>query len=165
MPGLNKVQLIGHLGAEPEVRPLNNGGNVANLRIATSERWRDKITGEPIERTEWHRVSIFGKLAEIAAQYLQKGSQVYIEGKLRTRKWQAQDGQDRYTTEIIVDISGSMQMLGARPDATAAAPRPNQNQHPNQHPNAHQTRTQAPAQTAAEAQFQAPPPFDDDIPF
>ncbi|NEX18311.1 MAG: single-stranded DNA-binding protein [Halochromatium sp.] len=112
--GVNKVILIGNLGVDPEVRYLPSGNAVANLRIATSESWRDKTTGEPQERTEWHRVSLFGKLAEIAGQYLHKGSKVYIEGKLRTRKWQGQDGQDRYTTEIIVDINGAMQMLDSR---------------------------------------------------
>ncbi|MEA3640704.1 MAG: single-stranded DNA-binding protein [Lamprobacter sp.] len=125
--GVNKVILIGNLGVDPEVRYLPNGSAVANLRIATSESWRDKTTGEPQERTEWHRVSLFGKIAEIAGQYLRKGSKVYIEGKLRTRKWQGQDGQDRYTTEIVVDISGSMQMLDSRGSGgsgAAAGPAP-----------------------------------------
>jgi single-strand DNA-binding protein len=112
---VNKVILIGNLGVDPEVRYMPNGNAVANLRLATSESWRDKSTGERRERTEWHRVAIFGKLAEVAQQYLRKGSKVYIEGQLRTRKWQAQDGQDRYSTEVIVDISGSMQMLDGRP--------------------------------------------------
>ncbi|MBK5930633.1 single-stranded DNA-binding protein [Halochromatium salexigens] len=112
--GVNKVILIGNLGVDPEVRYMPSGSAVANLRIATSESWRDKTTGESQERTEWHRVALFGKLAEIAGQYLRKGSKVYIEGKLRTRKWQGQDGQDRYTTEIVVDINGSMQMLDGR---------------------------------------------------
>jgi len=112
--GVNKVILIGNLGADPEVRYMPSGSAVANLRIATSESWRDKTTGETQERTEWHRVALFGKLGEIAGQYLRKGSKVYIEGKLRTRKWQGQDGQDRYSTEVIVDINGSMQMLDSR---------------------------------------------------
>jgi single-strand DNA-binding protein len=112
--GINKVILIGNLGVDPEVRYLPSGSAVANLRIATSESWKDKTTGEPQERTEWHRVALFGKLAEIAGQYLRKGSKVYIEGKLRTRKWQDQSGQDRYTTEIVVDINGAMQMLDTR---------------------------------------------------
>jgi len=112
--GVNKVILIGNLGADPEVRYMPSGSAVANLRLATSESWRDKTTGEPQERTEWHRVALFGKLGEIAGQYLRKGSKVYIEGKLRTRKWQGQDGQDRYTTEIVVDINGTMQMLDSR---------------------------------------------------
>jgi single-strand DNA-binding protein len=112
--GVNKVILIGNLGADPEVRYLPSGGAVANLRIATSETWKDKNTGERQERTEWHTVAIFGKLAEIAGQYLRKGSKVYLEGKLRTRKWQGQDGQDRYSTEVVVDINGTMQMLDGR---------------------------------------------------
>jgi single-strand DNA-binding protein len=112
--GVNKVILIGNLGADPEVRYMPSGSAVANLRLATSESWRDKATGETQERTEWHRVALFGKLGEIAGQYLRKGSKVYIEGKLRTRKWQGQDGQDRYTTEVVVDVNGSMQMLDSR---------------------------------------------------
>jgi single-strand DNA-binding protein len=112
--GVNKVILIGNLGADPEVRYMPSGTAVANLRIATSESWKDKNTGEPQERTEWHRVALFGKVGEIAGQYLRKGSKVYIEGKLRTRKWQGQDGQDRYTTEIVVDVGGTMQMLDSR---------------------------------------------------
>ncbi|AKJ41770.1 single-stranded DNA-binding protein [Pragia fontium] len=112
--GINKVILVGNLGKDPEVRYLPNGGAVANLTLATSESWRDKQTGEQKERTEWHRVVIFGKLAEIAGEYLRKGSQVYIEGALQTRKWQDQAGQDRYTTEVVVNIGGVMQMLGGR---------------------------------------------------
>ncbi len=109
--GVNKVILVGNLGADPEVRYTQSGSPVANLRIATSERWKDKQSGEPQERTEWHRVVLFGRLGEIAEQYLRKGSQVYIEGRLQTRKWQGQDGQDRYTTEIV---GNDMQMLGGR---------------------------------------------------
>ena len=109
--GINKVILIGNLGADPESRSMPSGMNVTNLRIATSESWKDKQTGEMQERTEWHSVAMFGRLAEISAQYLRKGSQVYIEGRLRTRKWQDKEGQDRYTTEIIAD---QMQMLGSR---------------------------------------------------
>ncbi|HGF6560333.1 TPA: single-stranded DNA-binding protein [Providencia alcalifaciens] len=110
--GVNKVILIGHLGNDPEIRYMPNGGAVANLTLATSESWRDKQSGEMREKTEWHRVVIFGKLAEVAGEYLKKGSQVYIEGSLQTRKWQDQSGQDRYTTEVVVNIGGSMQMLG-----------------------------------------------------
>jgi len=113
--GVNKVILIGNLGAEPEVRYTAGGDAVANIRIATSESWKDRNTGETQERTEWHNVVFFGKLAEIVAQYLHKGSKIYVEGKLRTRKWQGQDGQDRYTTEVVVDINGAMQMLDSRP--------------------------------------------------
>ncbi|MFP3028964.1 MAG: single-stranded DNA-binding protein [Arsenophonus sp.] len=112
--GVNKVMLIGNLGQDPEIRYIQNGGAVANLTLATSESWRDKQSGEMREKTEWHRVVIFGKLAEVAAEYLRKGSQIYIEGSLQTRKWQDQNGQDRYITEVIVSISGTMQMLGAR---------------------------------------------------
>ncbi|SUC77896.1 Helix-destabilizing protein [Providencia stuartii] len=112
--GVNKVILIGNLGQDPEIRYMPNGGAVANLTLATSESWRDKQTGEMREKTEWHRVVIFGKLAEVAGEYLKKGSQVYIEGSLQTRKWQDQSGQDRYTTEVVVNIGGSMQMLGGR---------------------------------------------------
>ena len=109
--GINKVILVGNLGADPETRYMPSGGAVTNLSIATSESWKDKQSGEQKERTEWHKVAMFNRLAEIAAEYLRKGSQVYIEGKLRTRKWQDRDGNDRYTTEIIAD---EMQMLGGR---------------------------------------------------
>lgn len=112
MRGVNKVILVGTLGRDPEVRFTPNGNAIANLNVATSEQWTDKASGEKQEKTEWHRVVIFGKLAEIAGQYLKKGSQVYLEGKLQTRKWQDQSGQDRYSTEIVLDINGSMQMLG-----------------------------------------------------
>ncbi|ALD15471.1 single-stranded DNA-binding protein [Buchnera aphidicola (Aphis glycines)] len=112
--GVNKVILIGHLGQDPEVRYMPNGNAVVNMTLATSENWKDKNTGENKEKTEWHRVVLFGKLAEIAGEYLRKGSQVYIEGSLQTRKWQDQNGFDRYTTEIIVNIGGTMQMLGNR---------------------------------------------------
>ncbi|MBI6529030.1 single-stranded DNA-binding protein [Proteus vulgaris] len=110
--GVNKCILIGHLGQDPEIRYMPSGGAVANLTLATSESWRNKQTGEMKEKTEWHRVVIFGKLAEIAGEYLRKGSQVYIEGSLQTRKWQDQSGQDRYTTEVVVNVGGPMQMLG-----------------------------------------------------
>jgi len=109
--GVNKVILIGNLGADPETRAMPSGATVANLRIATTENWKDRQTGENQERTEWHRVALFGKLAEIAGEYLRKGSQVYIEGSLRTRKWQDKQGQERYTTEIV---GNEMQMLGGR---------------------------------------------------
>jgi single-strand DNA-binding protein len=113
--GVNKVILIGNLGADPEVKYMPSGNAVANLRLATDESYKDKQTGQMVPRTEWHRVAMYGKLAEIAGQYLKKGSKVYIEGKLQTRKWQdAASGQDRYATEIVVDISGQMQMLDGR---------------------------------------------------
>ena len=109
--GINKVIIVGNLGQDPETRYMPSGAAVTNFTVATNESWKDKQTGEQKDRTEWHRVAMFNRLAEIAAEYLRKGSQVYIEGKLRTRKWQGQDGQDRYTTEIIAD---EMQMLGGR---------------------------------------------------
>lgn len=112
--GVNKVILIGHLGQNPDIRYIPNGSAVANITLATSESWRDKNTGDMKEKTEWHRIVLFGKLAEIAGEYLRKGSQVYIEGSLQTRKWQDQNGQDKYITEIIVGINGSMQMLGTK---------------------------------------------------
>ncbi|EBJ8046285.1 TPA: single-stranded DNA-binding protein SSB2 [Salmonella enterica subsp. enterica serovar Agona] len=112
--GVNKVILVGNLGQDPEVRYMPNGGAVANLTLATSESWRDKQDGEIREHTEWHRVVVFGKLAEIASEYLRKGAQVYIEGQLRTRRWTDQSGQDKYTTEVVVGQNGTMQMLGRR---------------------------------------------------
>ncbi len=116
--GINKVIVVGNLGNDPDTRYMPSGGAVTNLSIATSESWKDKQSGEQKERTEWHKVAMFGRLAEIAAEYLRKGSQVYIEGKLRTRKWQDRDGNDRYTTEIIAD---EMQMLGGRGGAGGGA--------------------------------------------
>jgi single-strand DNA-binding protein len=112
MPSVNKVILVGNLGADPETRYLPSGDAVANIRIATTERYKEKESGDVKEITEWHRIAFFGKLAEIAGKYLKKGSSVYIEGRIRTRKWQAQDGTDRYSTEIIAD---QMQMLGGKP--------------------------------------------------
>jgi single-strand DNA-binding protein len=111
MASVNKVILVGNLGADPEVRYLPSGDAVANIRLATTDRYKDKASGEMKEMTEWHRVSFFGRLAEIVSEYLKKGSSVYIEGRIRTRKWQAQDGTDRYSTEIVAD---QMQMLGGR---------------------------------------------------
>jgi single-strand DNA-binding protein len=116
--GINKVILIGNLGADPETRAMPSGTTVANLRVATSESWRDKQSGEQQERTEWHRVAFFGRLAEVAGEYLRKGSQVYIEGSLRTRKWQDKQGNERYSTEII---GNELQMLGGRGGAGGAA--------------------------------------------
>jgi single-strand DNA-binding protein len=109
--GVNKVILVGNLGADPETRSMPSGMTVTNIRIATSESWKDKASGAQQERTEWHSIALFGRLGEIAAEYLRKGSQVFVEGKLRTRKWQDKQGNDRYTTEVIAD---NMQMLGAR---------------------------------------------------
>ena len=113
--GINKVILVGNLGKDPEIRYTADGRAIANITVATSETWKDKSSGQQQERTEWHRVVIFGKLAEIAGEYLRKGSQVYFEGKLQTRKWQDQSGQDKYTTEVVVDINGQMQMLDDYP--------------------------------------------------
>lgn len=129
MASVNKVILVGNLGRDPEVRHAPSGDAICNITIATTDKWKDKSTGEKKEQTEWHRVSFFGKLAEIAGQYLKKGSAVYIEGSLRTRKWQDKDGQDRYTTEIKAD---QMQMLGSKGEQSAA---PQQRQQPAQQSN------------------------------
>ena len=115
--GINKVILIGNLGQDPDTRYMPSGGAVTNLRVATNESWKDKQTGEQKEKTEWHNVAMFGRLAEIAAEYLRKGSQVYVEGRLQTRKWQDRDGNDRYTTEVVAN---EMQMLGGRGGGGAA---------------------------------------------
>lgn len=132
--GVNKVILIGTLGSDPEVRYMPNGGAVANISLATNESWKDKNTGQMQEKTEWHRVVVFGKLAEVAGEYLRKGSQVYFEGKLQTRKWQDQaTGQDKYTTEVVIDFGGQMQMLGGRGDnsgSSAGGFQPQQQQQP-----------------------------------
>ena len=153
--GVNKVILVGNLGADPETRYTASGAAITNIRIATSESWRDKQTGENQERTEWHRVVFFSRLAEIAGEYLRKGSQVYIEGSLRTNKWQGQDGQDRYTTEII---ASEMQMLGARGGEASARPAGG-----GFRDNKPEQQSQAPVQSApapAEENF-----AEDDIPF
>ena len=121
MAGINKVIIVGYLGNDPEMRSMPNGEAVANISVATSEAWTDKNTGERREVTEWHRIVFYRKLAEICGQYLKKGAQVYIEGRLRTRKWQDQNGQDRYTTEIQGDV---MQMLGTRPQSADGANNP-----------------------------------------
>ncbi|HEM8180824.1 TPA: single-stranded DNA-binding protein [Providencia rettgeri] len=149
--GVCKVILIGHLGQDPEIRYMPAGGAVANLTLATSESWRDKQTGEMREKTEWHRVIIFGKLAEVAGEYLKKGSQIYVEGSLHTRKWQDQSGQDRYTTEVVVNIGGTMQMLG----------------NGNSNNNGNQTGNKSTSSPNQQYSNQTEPPmdFDDDIPF
>ena len=120
MASVNKVILVGHLGKDPEIRSFSNGEQVANVSIATTDKWKDKATGEPKEATEWHNLVFIGHQAEIAGQYLRKGSQIYVEGSIRTRKWQDKEGNDRYTTEIRV---GNMQMLGGRPDGSQPAQR------------------------------------------
>ncbi|ELQ9312295.1 single-stranded DNA-binding protein [Erwinia tracheiphila] len=157
--GINKVILIGHLGQDPEVRYMPNGGAVATLSLATSETWRDKQSGEQKEKTEWHRVVLFGKLAEIAGEYLRKGSQVYIEGALRTRKWADQSGQDRYTTEVVVNVGGTMQMLGGRSQTDNPGPSTSGSWGQPQQPTHSGTPTQASAGN------EPPMDFDDDIPF
>lgn len=144
--GINKVILVGNLGADPEVRYSPSGAAVTNIRIATTDVWRDKQSGEQQERTEWHRIVFFGRLAEIAGEYLKKGQQVYVEGRLQTRKWQDRDGNDRWTTEIVAN---EMQMLGGRPgsaswdDNGGSRPRPDRGE-----------ESQAPSED-----------FEDDIPF
>jgi len=166
--GVNKVILIGNLGADPEVRYMPSGEAVANVSLATSESWKDRNTGETQERTEWHRVVFFGKLAEIVKQYVHKGSKLYVEGKLRTRKWQGQDGQDRYTTEVVVAFNGTMQMLDSRsggasvpfandPGGPASAPAPGGA--PPSGGGSSQATGGGGAQPAGK------PDFDDDIPF
>lgn len=152
--GINKVILIGHLGADPETRAMPSGMSVANLRLATTESWKDKTSGEQQERTEWHNVALFGRLGEIAAEYLRKGSQVYIEGRLRTRKWQDKEGRDRYTTEIV---GNEMQMLGGRGGAGGGS-RDGGGAMADSGP-----RGDAPENAAAGAG--ASQEFDDDIPF
>ena len=162
--GVNKVILVGNVGGDPETRYLPNGNAVTNITLATSDSWKDKQTGQMQERTEWHRVVFFGKVAEIAGEYLRKGSQVYVEGRLQTRKWQDQQGQDRYTTEIVVDMGGTMQLLGSRGGSGGSggddAPRPSR-------PPRESQPQQAPRQQPA-AQQQPQPDydsFDDDSPF
>lgn len=154
--GVNKVILVGNLGQDPEIRYMPSGDAVANLTLATSESWKDK-SGQMQEKTEWHRVAIFGKLAEIAGEYLRKGSQVYFEGSLQTRKWQNKEGQDQYTTEIKVDsFNGVMQMLGSKGDNSGqSAPNSGQQQRAPQ-----QQNNQSPS-----PQHQAPTPDDFEIPF
>ena len=123
MAGINKVILVGNLGAKPEVKYASNGNAISNLSVATSESWTDKSTGQKQERTEWHRVSLFGKLAEIAGQYLDKGSKVYVEGKLQTRKYTDKEGVERWTTDIVVSgFNGTLQMLDRRDDSRSSAP-------------------------------------------
>jgi single-strand DNA-binding protein len=145
--GVNKVILIGNLGKDPEVRYMPNGNAVANITLATSESWKDKSSGEQQEKTEWHRIVMFRRLGEIAGEYLKKGSKVYIEGKLQTRKWQDNSGNDRYTTEIVAD---QMQMLDSRGGSSA---------------NFSGESKSAPAMAPAPAAAAAGGDFDDDIPF
>ena len=129
MAGINKVILVGNLGAKPEVKYASNGNAISNLSVATSESWTDKSTGQKQERTEWHRVSLFGKLAEIAGQYLDKGSKVYVEGKLQTRKYTDKEGIERWTTDIVVSgFNGTLQMLDRRDDSSSSVPNEDTNE-------------------------------------
>ena len=148
--GINKVILVGNLGADPDTRYMPSGGAVTNLSVATSEQWRDKETGDQTERTEWHKVAMFNRLAEIAGEYLHKGSQVYIEGRLRTRKWQDKEGNDRWTTEIIAD---QMQMLGGRGGGMSGSG------------GGGGAQRASGGQSAPAPSRAAEPEFDDDIPF
>ena len=160
--GVNKVILIGNCGSDPEVRYMPNGNAVTNLTLATTDTWKDKQTGQLQERTEWHRIVLFGKVAEIAGEYMRKGSQCYIEGRLQTREWE-KDGVKRYTTEIVVDMNGALQLLGGRGAGdSSAAPREQRTprQRPADHPAQRQPTRQAPSHPAPD--YDA---FDDDIPF
>ena len=151
--GVNRVILVGNLGQDPEVRVMSTGNTVANFNVATSETWKDKQTGENREKTEWHRIVVFGKLAEITGEYVKKGTLVYIEGQLQTRKWQDQSGQDRYTTEVVINpIGGTMQILGPRSDDS--------NQQQSNQPNKQQSTIVPPPTSLPETHFD-----DDSIPF
>ncbi|MGX4676012.1 single-stranded DNA-binding protein [SAR92 clade bacterium H246] len=162
--GVNKVIIVGNCGQDPETRFMPSGGAVTNLSIATSESWKDKNTGDQQERTEWHRVVFFNRLAEIAGEYVKKGSKLYVEGSLRTRKWQGQDGQDRYTTEIVasemqmLDSRGGQQGGGMGDYSQQSAPQAPQQQAPQQQ---QQQQQQAPQQQAPAGGFIN----DDEIPF
>jgi single-strand DNA-binding protein len=151
---LNKVILIGNLGADPDIRFLPNGGQVTTISLATTRRWKNKQTQERVEETEWHRITFFGKLAEIAGEYLKKGSKIYVEGRIRTQKWQGQDGQDRYSTEII---AGEMHMLDGKPAG-------------DQRPSSAGNRAATSAPSSGQDYSNMPPPpnyddYDNDIPF
>lgn len=177
--GVNKVILVGNLGQDPEVRYMPNGGAVANITLATSESWNDKSTGEKKEITEWHRVVLFGKLAEVAGEYLRKGSQVYIEGQLKTRKWTDQAGVEKYTTEVVVNVGGTMQMLGGRGNADNGGQpqgrgnnsnsggwgQPQQPRHSGPTGGAQQQRPQQNKPQQQNGSNEPPMDFDDDIPF
>lgn len=149
--GVNKVILIGNVGGDPETRFMPNGNAVTNITLATTDSWKDKQTGQQQERTEWHRVVLFGKVAEIAGEYLRKGSQCYIEGRLQTREWE-KDGVKRYTTEVVVDMGGTMQLLGGKAEGGDRPQRPQQQNQPRP-----QSQPQQPAPDYDS--------FDDDIPF
>lgn len=158
--GVNKVIIVGTLGNDPEVKYSASGSAIANLSVATSEQWKDKQTGEKKEQTEWHRVVIFGKPAEVAGEYLRKGSQVYIEGQLRTRKWSDSNGVDKYTTEIVIpQMGGVMQMLGGKREDSGQQPRQQSGQQPQRQ------QQQTPKQQSQQGGNEPPMDFDDDIPF
>lgn len=167
MRGVNKVIIVGHLGNDPDVRQFSNGGSVTNISVATSEQWTDKQSGEKREATEWHRVVLFNRLGEIAAQYLRKGSQVYIEGSLRTRKWQDESGQDRYVTEIRAD---NMQMLGGGGQSQSTNQPSNNHHQPNQSNSPQGSFNNQQISSSGQSQgnqagFMNDAPVDDDIPF
>jgi single-strand DNA-binding protein len=159
--GINKVILVGNLGADPDTRYMPSGKAVTNIRVATSESWKDKQTGDMQERTEWHSIVMYDKLGEIAAEYLRKGSQVYIEGKIRTRKWQDKEGKDRYTTEVIAD---QMQMLGGRGGGGGASSEPREPRSATRQAPASDDRSDRAAAPVDEAGGGGGE-FDDDIPF
>nr|UVX56691.1 MAG: Single-strand binding protein family protein [Bacteriophage sp.] len=163
--GINKVIILGTLGQDPEVKYMPSGGAACNLSLATSEQWNDKATGEKKEQTEWHRVVIFGKLAEVAGEHLRKGSQVYVEGKLRTRKWTDQSGVEKYTTEIVLQpMNGVMQMIGGKSSDNG-----NQQSQQRQQSGSNQQsgwgKPQQPSNTQKPPVNEPPMDFDDDIPF
>lgn len=164
--GVNKVIIVGTLGNDPEVKYSASGSAIANLSVATSEQWKDKQTGEKKEQTEWHRVVIFGKFAEVAGEYLRKGSQVYIEGQLRTRKWTDSNGVDRYTTEIVIpQMGGVMQMLGGKRDDSGQQPCQQSGQQPQGGWGTNPQQQQPPKQQSPQGGNEPPMDFDDDIPF
>ena len=167
--GINKVILVGNLGQDPEIRYMPNGNAVANFSVATSESWKDKQTGENRDRTEWHRVVVFGKLAEIAGEYVKKGTQVYLEGQLQTRKWQDQAGNDRYTTEVVINaVGGTLQILGSRSGDSFNDGSQNWGQSANKTSSAPSTSRPLTTNEPAASQPTMPEPpmdFDDDIPF
>ena len=159
MSALNKVQIIGNCGQDPEVRYMPSGSAVANLTLATSEKWKDKNTGEPKEETEWHKIAVFGKLAEIIGEYVRKGSKLYIEGKLKTRKWTDQQGQEKYSTEIVVDgFSGQMIMLDSKGGNQSQGAQNNQGYAPQQNaPQQAPNQQYQPQQQAPQQQYQPAP--------
>ena len=168
--GINRVILIGNLGADPEVRALPSGDAVANLSLATSETWTDKASGEARERTDWHRVVIFGRLAEIAGQYLHSGSRVYVEGKLRTRQYQAQDGGERHVTEVVIDLGGTLLMLDGRSESAGQPTADASSNEARQTPRrpaagARRTSTRGRERFLGQTGRAAAPDFDDAIPF